>query len=131
MGGAEPNRGACESLVTLLADRRRRLVWAHVTTAAEDVFTLDELAEQVAAWEREQRDGSEPAGLPAPDDRHQRVAVDLHHRHLPRLADVGIVEYDARSRTVRQRMTTIGDDEDDLVERVLAAEASRLPTRDR
>jgi hypothetical protein len=32
--------------------------------------------------------------------------VDLHHNHLPRLADAGVVDYDPRSKTIR----TWGDD---------------------
>lgn len=29
------------------------------------------------------------------------MAIDLHHRDLPKLEAAGLVEYDARSRTVR------------------------------
>lgn len=125
MDEADSNRGACDSLGTLLADRRRRLLWAHLNASSEDVFTLEELAGQLAERERE------PGVDPVSDDRRQRVAVDLHHRHLPALADVGVLEYDARSRTVRYRKSTMGDDADVLVERILAADASRLPARDR
>lgn len=124
MNGAEPNRGAGDSLVALLADRRRRLACAHVITAAEDVFALEDLAEGLAMWETESTDG------PVSDERLQRIAVALHHCHLPKLAEAGIVEYDARSRTVRYRGSTIGDDVDDIVERTIDVDASQLPTRD-
>ena len=31
------------------------------------------------------------------------VAIALYHTHLPKLADVGLIDYDVRSRTVRYR----------------------------
>ena len=35
-----------------------------------------------------------------PDDREQ-IALRLHHMALPKLADLGLLDYDARSKTVR------------------------------
>lgn len=34
-------------------------------------------------------------------DGHGRIAVDLHHSHLPELATLDALEYDSRSETVR------------------------------
>lgn len=53
-----------------------------------DVATVDELTEVVC--ERTQSDTGE-----------QTVAIQLHHSTLPKLDDVGLVDYDSRSRTVR------------------------------
>lgn len=33
----------------------------------------------------------------------ERVAIDLHHRHLPKLAEAGLIDYDERSATVVYR----------------------------
>ena len=50
---------------------------------------FDELAESVAARE---------AGTARIDV--ERVAITLHHNHLPRLAKLGVVEYDHEARLV-------------------------------
>nr|WP_139328936.1 hypothetical protein [Haladaptatus litoreus] len=33
--------------------------------------------------------------------RRDRIAIALHHSHLPKLADFGIIEYDMESKTTR------------------------------
>lgn len=55
----------------------------------DDEVTLDELASATAS-----RTG-EPS-----EQRHARVEIDLHHVHLPRLADAGFLRYDPRSRVI-------------------------------
>lgn len=45
----------------------------------------------------------QPRGEDAPADDRRRVEVALHHHELPKLEQVGVIEYDARSRTVRYR----------------------------
>lgn len=37
-----------------------------------------------------------------PDEKNLRI--DLHHVHLPELADAGLIDYDARSPTVRSHL---------------------------
>lgn len=76
-----------DSLFGVLADRRRRRLLAYLAGTDDGVATVSELADHVAA------DDADP----------ERVTVSLHHAHLPRLEDAGIVEYDARSETVRYR----------------------------
>lgn len=68
----------------LLADRRRRVL-LDVLADRDGPVELTDLAATVAARE----DGT--------DD--ERVAIDLHHHHLPLLDDLGVVVYDpARNR---------------------------------
>lgn len=48
--------------------------------------------------------GAEPGATDSTStDRRERVRLDLHHNHLPRLADAGLIDYDARTGTVRSR----------------------------
>lgn len=63
------------------------------------------------------REGSEPIGIGTltdrvstegtTDDTDERIRIQLHHNHLPRLADHGIIEYDpARGRITPARDLT-------------------------
>lgn len=45
-------------------------------------------------------------------DEHDKIEVDLHHVHLPKLATIDALEFDSRSETVRYRG-------DELVEALL------------
>lgn len=86
-----------DRIFDLLASRRRRYVLYHLDETDTDVVTLDEVAERVAAWERKW-DGLDDRER---DDHREHVRVALHHNHLPRLANAGLIDYDARSHTVR------------------------------
>ncbi|MFC6719352.1 hypothetical protein ACFQGT_03555 [Natrialbaceae archaeon GCM10025810] len=81
-----------DAIHALLADARRRYVLYHFLKNQRG--SAEELAPQIAAWER---------GVSV-DEVDQsavdRVSVALVHNHLPRLADHGIVDYDARSGDV-------------------------------
>ncbi|WP_428222012.1 DUF7344 domain-containing protein [Halorientalis brevis] len=69
----------------MLADVDRRRICLYLMRSDQTVVTVDDLVEILADE----------------DDDQERLAIDLHHRHLPKLADAGIVEYDARSNTTR------------------------------
>ncbi|WP_435177722.1 DUF7344 domain-containing protein [Halorussus sp. AFM4] len=71
----------------LLADGRRRRAVAALRET-DGATTLGDLAEATAA----RVDGVDRAAVPT--DRRERVAASLHHCHLPKLADAGVVEYD-------------------------------------
>jgi IS4 transposase len=78
-----------DEVFELLASRRRRYALYYLRGRQEPVHR-DEMTRRVAAWE---------AGVP-PDDVSDaaatRVATSLHHVHLPRLREEGLVEYDPR-----------------------------------
>lgn len=78
-----------DELFDLLSNARRRRVLAVLQRADGDAATLEELAERVVA--RDTDDGS---------DDPEAAAIALHHVHLPKLADCGVIEYDARNGTV-------------------------------
>lgn len=59
---------------------------------AESPRKLGDLAEEIAAEETGER--------PPPRNKRQSAYVTLHQTHLPKLDDLGIVEYDAREKVV-------------------------------
>ena len=90
----------------LLADPRRRYLLWHLSECGR--ATVEEVATRIAAWERD------AAVEDVPRSRCKRVAASLHHAHLPRLADHGVVDYDRESGEV---VLT-----DDVVDRLPVAE---------
>lgn len=82
------------ALFALFRRRRRRTAVA-VLASVDGAVTLNELTRAVV---RRERDGSiaDVSG-----DRLTQVSVTLHHNHLPRLDDAGVVEYDPDRRRVR------------------------------
>ncbi|ESP90197.1 DUF7344 domain-containing protein [Candidatus Halobonum tyrrellensis] len=78
-----------DALVALLADRRRRTVVRHLAERPAE-SSLETLVETLS-----------PANADPADERELRTA--LHHNHLPRLDEAGLVEYDAATHAVRYR----------------------------
>jgi len=75
----------------LLEVRRRRVTLDCLTNRSAAV-PLRELAEDVA---------DRSAAVDADDDGAvERIAVSLHHVHLPKIADAGIVDYDPEANRV-------------------------------
>lgn len=83
-------RGSDEVFGALAHDRRRRVL--AVLRAAEEPLSLTEVAIELTR----RHGGPDGPGREDPAD----VRVALHHRHLPKLADAGLVEYDAAEKTV-------------------------------
>ena len=75
----------------LLAVERRRLALELLDGRSTPV-TLEELAAEIAARETEQNELDE---TPV-----ERVALTLHHQHLPELAEAGVLEYDAEAQRI-------------------------------
>jgi len=80
----------------LLAERRRRFALHALLDVDQGATDCETLTRTVAT--REARADEEEYALPELRDRVTRA---LHHVHLPKLDDAGVVDYDARSRTVR------------------------------
>ncbi|WP_353634844.1 hypothetical protein ABSL23_04295 [Halobacterium sp. NMX12-1] len=76
----------------VLRNDRRRMVIELLGDADEPV-TARELSEAVAARET----GEDPP----PRDVRQSVYISLQQTHLPKLSDLGIVEYDEQTKEVR------------------------------
>ena len=75
-----------DELFEALTNRRRRLVLA-LLRGTDEPTSLSEVAAELAA--DEECDG--PA---------ERVEITLYHRHVPKLAEAGLVAFDADRRTL-------------------------------
>lgn len=76
-----------------LAHPRRRYLLYTLDEATE--WTLQELAEKVAAWENDVPEST------LYDDEVERVYVSLYHNHVPKLVADGIVVFDEPTETIR------------------------------
>ena len=88
-----------ETVFEVLSNERRRYVLHHLKATDERV-TVRDLSEQVAAWEN----GIERAAV-TPKER-KRVYTALHQTHLPKMSDVGVIDYD-RDRGTLELTETI------------------------
>lgn len=75
----------------LLAVERRRVALDLLTEGGALIF-LNELAAAVAVREAN--------GAVATDEVVEGVAVSLHHRHLPKMEELGVIEYYPEERLV-------------------------------
>lgn len=76
-----------DRIFDLLSKERRRYALYYLERRDGPV-SIDELAEQVIEWE------SDPAAVSVPEERFERVELELHHNHLPKASEAEFVEYD-------------------------------------
>lgn len=88
-----------DDLFHVLQNQRRRRVLQYLIDGDEGPFEMRQIAEQVAAWEH---DTSCEA---LASDQRQRVYVALYQSHLPKLADVGLIDYNKSRGIVSKRPT--------------------------
>lgn len=88
-----------DALIAALSDHYRRTIVAYMANSEQDRFSLDELAWELDD-ELDDHDDNPPDRSPG-IEKYAHVA--LHHRHLPKLDDVGLIEYDAEARLVEYR----------------------------
>ncbi|AEH38582.1 DUF7344 domain-containing protein [Halopiger xanaduensis] len=87
LDGREVPADVISDAFTLLANERRRLLLAVMTSYGEAI-TLPDAAEEVAVRETG-RAVTELSG-----EQVANVYLSLYHDHLPRLVDAGLLEYD-------------------------------------
>jgi hypothetical protein len=82
-----------DQTLELISVARRRTLLYHLKDCGTGTMLLDDLVDAVATRER---------AIPARDtpDSADSVRVSLVHAHLPRLADLGILDYDTETETV-------------------------------
>lgn len=86
-----------DTVFEVLANQRRRFALYTLTDAPNGVVDLDALFEDVVTLEAALADEA------LTRDHYVDAAADLYHWHLPVLADVGLVDRDDRSGTIRYR----------------------------
>lgn len=80
----------------LLTHPYRRYTLYYLTTESE-VVDIDALATAIATWDEDRRaDGGADS---------KAVTVALHHCHLPKLADAGLIAFDAKTGTIELEET--------------------------
>ena len=86
----EPETLERETVYSLLADRVREYLLCHLSTVGRT--TIPDAAERIAAWCRE-------TAADITDDR-RGIAVQLVHKHLPKLARYDVVDYEHGSEEI-------------------------------
>ena len=109
MGGGEMNQGAgnqssviryptvtanLDTVFEILSNARRRYLLYYLFTMEGEVAEFDAAVNAVYKY------GAAETGT---DDHPTRedVKIELHHTHLPRLTDAGVIDYDRRQGTIR------------------------------
>lgn len=108
--GSESDSLPIERVLELLKDPVRRQTVAYCATAADRAFDIDDVVDHLAIGRvpsRERITG-------------ENIAAELHHHHLPKLADAGVIEFDPRSGHFRY----LGDDRLEKWVRRIQAEIS-------
>lgn len=77
-----------DSVLEAITTQRRRRALRELQAREADAVDLTALADALTV-QNEQTPTSE------------EIAIELHHRDLPKLSETGVVDYDGRSRTVR------------------------------
>lgn len=95
--GAESESAPFDAVFDALADERRRETVSQLVEAGGEM-SVDGLLAAVAT------DGR---GIETVADGSGRHAIRFHHVHLPKLEDVGLVEYDHETETVE--LTDLGE----------------------
>ena len=89
-GPAEREQRRSPDLVlSAVANEHRRAVLDSLNNAADKTLEYETLVDRVA-----DRVGDERTAA-ASDEHRQRVRIGLHHTHLPKLAEAGIIDYEA------------------------------------
>ena len=88
-----PTPLALDDVFHVLQNERRRQVLYHLREA-DGTVEMREVAEHIAAWE------NDTTVEELYSDQRQRVYIALYQSHLPKLDELGIVEYDQARGTV-------------------------------
>ncbi|USZ70256.1 DUF7344 domain-containing protein [Natronosalvus halobius] len=86
----------------LLAADRRRLA-LEVLTGTSGTVSLEELTREVAARE-DDRGVQDEASV----DRSE-IEISLHHHHLPKMAEMHVLEYDPETNVIRPSWVSLDD----------------------
>jgi predicted transcriptional regulator len=85
--------GQWDELGVILSDPRRERIASLLASAEDRTLSLSELARAITALER-------GTGRPEDESTVQSTQVSIHHVHLPKLENTGLVEYDSEEGSV-------------------------------
>lgn len=112
---------AVDDAFRLLADEHRRYVLYYLRR--HDRTTVEELATVLSGWLGAR---NHPTAGTTPAER-RRLLAELHHAHLPQLADGGVVRYDSGTGTVE--LETLEPVFETLLDRSLERECAASANR--
>lgn len=75
-----------DALFDVLSDSRRRFILTYLQEHDTPMALMD-VVDELATWEHE----ADITDIPAKEV--SSISISLYHRHLPKMADAGIVEY--------------------------------------
>lgn len=86
------DRLSLDAVLEVLASIQRRAILAHLCEESDHVASLEVIVTKLVELETD-RTGERPG--------HDHVTATLLHVHLPKLADVDLIEYDIQSEQLR------------------------------
>ena len=84
-----------DDALELVADSERRLLLEYLRRTEDGSVSFDTLVRRGVMSEWSSDDD--------PDIDEDRLRIRLHHVHVPKLQDAGVVEYDRRNLTIQYR----------------------------
>lgn len=88
-------RASGDELLSVLANRRHRRILYCLKTS-ETPMALADLADELVCREAD----TSPTAV---QDKRKQICISLYHRHLPQLADSGLVSFDINRKLVDLR----------------------------
>lgn len=85
-----------QAVTEAIAPPTRRAVCRYVVATDDTVVTLGEVATYVVTDEQVERDSSVTDSA-----AYRHVLLELHHVHLPKLADAGVLQYESDRKLAR------------------------------
>lgn len=93
-GHPNTDRSRVQRVQEVLADPHRRNVLRELAALAGEDVRFERLVERIAQYESEDS---------------ERIASDLHHIHLPKLANLGVITYDPATRHITHHTCRVAD----------------------
>lgn len=97
----EPTELSRDEVFGMLSNPRRRAAIHHMNDHPDELVQLRDLAEQLAAWENDVDRSA------VTYKQRKRVYTSLYQSHLPKMDDLGIVEFDKHRGTVEATEWTL------------------------
>lgn len=87
----ESETSPIDLMLDILSDPARRRTVRFCVSASDQVLEFENLVDYLAGEN----------GLTDDDRNREDIAIDLHHRHLPKLAEAKVIEFDPTTGKIR------------------------------